>query len=191
MKKTIFILIVALLISGSVFAQTGAGGDSTGTPPSDDLTVKLTVTEKNTVEWFTESVTADTWETAISTGEESFDSETDTIVVYPSVLTNKAGQITIYVKGEPLSKEGGYPDIELRAVGDGAVSSYNDVTWDGSNSDTSYIQFTESELEEGAVYKKRAYSPKLTLSLPEGYGDAPAVTGYEATLTLTTLLAEI
>lgn len=190
MKKTIFILIVALLISGSVFAQTGDGVDST-TYPSDDLTVKLTVQEKNTVEWFSESVKAETWGTATSTGEESFDSETDTIVVYPSVLTNKAGQITIYVKGEPLSKEGGYPDIKLKATGEGAVSSYSEVTWDGSNSDSSYIQFTESELEEGAVYKKRAYSPKLTLSLPEGYGDAPAVEGYEATLTLTTQLLQI
>lgn len=198
MKKIIFILIVALLLSGSVFAQTGEEGNSDSTTsPSDNLTVKLHVTEDTSVAWFiTNKATSDNWnkESSSSDPADLSSAENLTIDVYPSVNTNKGSAVTIYVYGTALvnGDEGSKSIIPLKATGDTTDSLYNVTnfdggSWSGPTQETDkFIKFEEKKPENG--FAKRVLSPKVTLSVDStaysnaaGYGaDDP----YEATLTM-------
>lgn len=198
MKKIIFILIVALLLSGSVFAQTGEEGNSDSTTsPSDNLTVELKVTEDTSVAWFIkDKATLDNWNTESSSSESAeLSAEKLTIDVYPSVNTNKGSAVTIYVYGTALvnGDEGNKSTIPLTATGDVKDSLYTVTNMDGSWTEETQdkkkcIQFKEKSPENGGALAKRVLSPKVTLSVDStaysnatGYGaDDP----YEATLTM-------
>lgn len=197
MKKIIFILIVALLLSGSVFAQTEEEGNSDSTTsPSDNLTVKLQVTEDTSVAWFiNDKATLDNWNTESSSSDPAkLSAQKLTIDVYPSVNTNKGSAVTIYVYGTALvnGDKGSESTIPLKATGDSAdslytVTNFDDGSWSGTTQDTDkFIKFEENKPENG--FAKRVLSPKVTLSVDStaysnatGYGaDDP----YEATLTM-------
>lgn len=197
MKKIIFILIVALLLSGSVFAHTGEEGNSDSTTsPSDNLTVKLQVTEDTSVAWFIKNkAKLDNWTTENSINEPAeLSADKLTIDVYPSVNTNRASAVTIYVYGTALvNGSEGKSRIPLKATGDSNDSLYNVTnfdggSWSGTTQDTNkFIKFEENEPENG--FAKRVLSPKVTLSVDStaysnaaGYGENDP---YEATLTMT------
>ena len=179
MKKIISFLILALLISGSVFAQTGEETTVPGsTNETDNLTVTLSITSKDDVEWFKGETgpTLDSWESNRADTEPLNES----LKVYPAVKTNRARPISLTVTGGPL-KSASTPSavVKLQATpgGEGATP----VIWDGGDDDASIV-FTEPERDS---YSKRVYYGELTLSLTnEGYGNAPALNDYSATLTL-------
>lgn len=199
MKKIIFILIFALLITGSVFAQTGEEGNSDSTTsPSDNLTVKLQVTEDTSVAWFIKNkAKLDNWTTENSINEPAkLSADKLTIDVYPSVNTNRGSAVTIYVYGTALvNGSEGKSIIPLKATGDSTdslytVTNFDGGSWSGSTQETNkYIMFKENLPENGGAFAKRVLSPKVTLSVdPDDYSKAAgygADDPYEATLTMT------
>lgn len=181
MKKIIFILIVALLITGSVFAQTEEETPVPGsTTDTDSLTVKLSVKPVNDVEWFMSEIEDEVaWEAA-STDNANKDEKdfgtSDSVTVYPSILTNNYGPVTIKVEGYPLKN--GDSTIDLTAS---FGSEEEGVTWTLENEGT-YIEISETGVAE---YKLRVFSPALTLSLPKDWQDSPGYDKpYQATLIL-------
>lgn len=171
MRKICFFLIV-LLISLNIYADT------------DQLTVQLQVTEENDFEWFKGEVgpSSDTWKD--NRAETETLTADSTLKVYPAVMTNKATPITLKITGGPLTNSSTSEVINLEATpsGDGAPSDIDSVVWTEADTDASIV-FTEPERDS---YGKRVYYGVLELSLPEGYGNAPALSSnYSATLTLT------
>lgn len=183
MKKIVFLLIFTLLITGSVFAQTGDETPAPGsTADTDNLTVKLRVEPVNDVEWFMEGPieTEEEWNTASNDDNNNEDTKdfgsSSTIKVYPSILTNSNGPVTIKVKGYPL--QNGDSTIDLTAS---FGSEEEAVTWTSEDAGT-YIEISETDVTE---YKRRVFSPALTLSLPKDWQASPGYnTPYQSTLTL-------
>lgn len=186
MKKIIFILIVALLISGSVFAQPGEDVVTGSTNDTDNLTVKLKVDTINKVEWFLGngpvkdyqdwiSRSEDNGEPEDDNDEKTFDASGSAIIVYPSILTNSSVPVTIKIKGNPLTNGGSTINLEA-SFGEG-----NKTTWTLENRE-SYISISETGISD---YKRRVFSPALTLSLPTDWAESTGYsTPYQTTLTL-------
>lgn len=185
MKKITILCILLCFISFALFAA----------QESDDLTVKLEVTEDTSVAWFIKNkATLDNWNTESSSSDPAeLSAEKLTIDVYPSVNTNKGSAVTIYVYGTALvnGDKGSESTIPLKATGDSTDSLYTVTNMDGSWTEETQdkkkcIQFEENKPENG--FAKRVLSPKVTLSVDStaysnaaGYGaDDP----YEATLTM-------
>lgn len=188
MKKIVFLLIFTLLITGSVFAQTGEETPVPGsTADTDNLTVKLSVKPVNDVEWFMSEIKNEAaWEAA-STDNANEDEKdfgtSSSVTVYPSILTNQSTSVTIIIKGTALVNGNSTIDLTASSSDSGAVDGHKTVTWTATaTNDTDYIKFKEPAHD---TYEKRVYSPELTLSLPSdwqsktGYNDP-----YVANLTL-------
>ena len=182
MKKIVFLLIFTLLITGSVFAHTGEETPVPGsTADTDNLTVKLRVEPVNDVEWFMEGPieTEEEWNTASNDDNNNEDTKdfgsSSTIKVYPSILTNSNGPVTIKIKGNPLTNGGSTINLEA-SFGEG-----NKTTWTLENRE-SYISISETGISD---YKRRVFSPALTLSLPTDWAESTGYsTPYQTTLTL-------
>lgn len=188
MKKITILCILLCFISFAVFSA----------QESDDLTVKLEVTEDTSVAWFIQNkATLDNWNTESSSSEPAvLSAEKLSIDVYPSVNTNKGSAVTIYVYGTALVNggEGKESKIPLSATGDTTdslyvVTNFDGGSWSGPTQETDEcIKFVEKLPENGGAFAKRVLSPKVTLSVnPVAYSNATAYGAddpYEATLTM-------
>ena len=189
MKKITILCILLCFISFAVFSA----------QESDDLTVKLEVTEDTSVAWFIKNkATLSNWDTESSSSDPAvLTAPSLSVDVYPSVNTNRASAVTIYVYGTALvnGDEGRESIIPLNAVGDSEDSHYTVInidggSWSGITQDAKkFIKFEEEQPENEGAFAKRVLSPKVTLSVEEtaysdaaGYGENDP---YEATLTMT------
>lgn len=169
MKK--FLVFAMVLVSACMLFA-----DSLTTPV--DLAIHTTVTGSNQAAWGEEKMTLNNWYTATKLEDRTFSGPGDSIVVYPSVLTNYPAAVKLTVKGEALiSDTAPNTTITISVKKDDETDT---VSW-STDDDTNSIVWTDD-----SATGRRVISKKLTLTMDgTTYGEALAANDYEATLTLT------
>ena len=171
MKKFLVFAMVSVFVCVAIAADSIA---------SDDLLIKATVSGSHQAAWGEEKMTLDNWYTATKLEDKTFSGpgEANSIVVYPSVLTNYPSAVKLTVKGEALiSDTASNTTITISVKKDDETGT---VSWD-TDDDADSIVWTDD-----SATGRRVISKKLTLTMDETtYGKALAATDYKATLKLT------
>lgn len=145
-----------------------------------DLAIYTTVTDSNQAAWGENEMTLDNWNIAKKLTDRPFSGPgtANSIVVYPSVLTNSPNAVKLTVTGEALSSTTAKNTTITIFAQKGDET--NSVSWNEAG-DTDSIVWTDD-----SATGRRVVSRKLTLTMDETtYGKALAANDYEATLTLT------